>query len=281
MRVLVFGPDGWLGQRFAAHFSGVGHEVLPARTDITDLESVRSVMRTGPDLVVNAAGRTHSPTVPNIDGCVESDAAKRDTVAVNALGAGNVALAAAERGCRLVHLASGCIFDGDAQVFDESSDPNPVSWYAETKVLGDRLVLSAHPDALVLRIRMPISAVPHPRNLLTKLAGAKTVIDVINSVTVVEDLLAFTSGLLSAGISGVVHAVHPTPLSYRALLGWYREIVDPAYACDWIAPIHYPTVDGRSNCVLRSARPLPVEMPDTETAVKRALRGYANALVTA
>lgn len=281
MRVLVFGSRGWLGTRFAEFFETRGEQVIRAIGDVAHLDTVRAAVQgSAPDLIVNAASRTHSATRPNIDGCVESDSSKRATVASNAMGAGNVAIAAAERGCRLVHLASGCIFDGDG-VFDEASEPNPVSWYAETKAVGDRLVLMASPDALVLRIRMPISARPHPRNLLTKLAGATRVIDVVNSVTVVEDLLEFTADLVRAEVSGIVHAVHPTPIAFRTLMGWYRSIVDPAYACAWVSPLEYETVDGRSNCVLRSRRDLPVALPDTELAVTRALHGYAAARVAA
>jgi dTDP-4-dehydrorhamnose reductase len=224
--------------------------------------------------VVNAAGKTRSSAIPTIDGCVESFAAQSDTFHSNTVGAGHVATACREAGVKLIHLASGCIYDGDAHAFTETDPPNPVSWYARTKAMGDQLVQAYCPDALILRIRMPMSAQPHSRNLVTKLASAKAVIDVTNSVTVVEDLLPWSFNLLAHGVTGVVHAVHPAPVAFRALMAQYTAIVNPAQVTTFIPKTHYRTADGRSNCVLRT-RALPVVLPPTDVAITRALQAYA------
>lgn len=280
MNVLIFGSRGWLGSRYAEHYTSRGADVWMSSVDVTYRSAVRPVIRSAqPDLVINAAGRTHSADIPNIDACIASETARRETLASNALGAATVALACAEAGCRLVHLGSGCIFDGPG-VFDETSTPNPVSWYARTKAMGDEWVMAANPDALILRIRMPISAQPHPRNLITKLAHFEHVVDVTNSVTVVEDLLAYTDQLVAMRATGIVHAVHPQPVSYRLLMQWYRAYVDPAHVCTFIPEDALQMADGRSNAVLTSVRDLP-PMADTATAVIRALRSYAGAQVAA
>lgn len=279
MRVLIYGGSGWLAGRFADFYRARTAVVAVSRRDITDAIGVACDLRTWePDLVFNAAGHTHTTEIPSIDACVASDAAKRKTLASNALGAGQVALETSRRGIRLVHLSSGCLFDGDGP-FDETSTPNPVSWYAQTKLLGETLVQAADPAALILRIRMPISAEPHPRNLITKLAQAEHVIDVTNSVTVIEDLLPFAATLSDAGISGVVHAVHPEPVTSRQIMAWYQEIVDPSHRAVFINKADFQTADGRSNAVLRSARSLPMSMPPAEAAIRRALTTYATKAV--
>jgi dTDP-4-dehydrorhamnose reductase len=273
VKVLVFGATGWLGSRYLEHCHGID-----AGADICRHDEVLSVI-TGyrPDVVINAAGKTHSAAIPNIDACVATPQATLRTFQVNAEGAGVVALACAEARIPLVHLSSGCIFDGGDRPFIELETPNPPSWYAETKVAGERLIQEIHPSALLLRIRMPISAKPHPRNLLTKLSTAKQIVDVVNSVTVVEDLLDWTVALIQAGTTGIVHAVHPQPIAFRTLMQWYREIVDPAHTCEFIPKEQYITRDGRSNCVL-GTRDLPIQFRSTEDAVQRALRAYAGAL---
>jgi dTDP-4-dehydrorhamnose reductase len=276
VRVQVYGAGGWLGGLYAAHLQAQGHVVSGIGHDFCDAWALRISLDTRPDLVVNCAGKTHSRATPNIDGCVESEAMRQATLQANALGAGFLASACATRGIPLVHLSSGCLWSSDRKAFTEDDVPEPVSWYARTKVLGEQLVLAAHPRTLVLRIRMPLHGVPHPRNLLTKLAAAAHVVDVENSVTVVEDLLAFTDQLLRDGATGIVHAVHPQPVRFRDLLGRYRRAVDAAHVPTFIPMRDYKTVDGRSNCTLSTTRPWA--MPATHVALDGVLRRYAAAI---
>lgn len=279
MRIVVLGAQGWLGSRYVQYLSqqpNVWVRGFGASVDVTSTAVLVSMMATcRPDVVINAAGRTHSRDIPNIDGCIASQEERARTMHVNAVGAANVAKACDAYGAQMVQLSSGCIFDGDEGPFVEDDEPNPPSYYAETKVLGEKLIQAICPEALILRIRMPISAQPHPRNLVTKLAAAKRVIDVVNSVTVVEDLIEWTYALIQAGTSGIVHAVHPQPITFRKLMSWYRQIVDPTHHCTFVRACEYKTADGRSNCTLASTKELPVLFNDTEFAVKRALMAYA------
>lgn len=274
--MLVYGARGWLGRQYVTALHAAGHPVTAGTADIRLLDAIRADLdRVQPDVVLNAAAMTSSTAIPNIDACLASPAAQGYTYAVNAIGAGNVARVCAERGVRLVHLSSGCIFNGD-QVCTETDTPNPPNWYAYTKYVGEQLVQQALPSALILRLRMPISGTPHPRNLITKLVGYRQVVDVVNSVTVVEDLLTWTQDLLTEQATGVVHAVYPEPVAFRDLLAWYRDIVDPAFPDpQWIQPSELRTVDGRSNCVLHT-RLQPRQ--STEQAIQGALRAYAQHL---
>lgn len=276
-RALVFGAGGWLGGRFAGHLSSLGMAVrADAWTDVADGDMVAwAIDAAGPQLVVNAAGRTHSKDVPNIDGCVATPAARVETLRSNALGAGVVAAATAAAGCKLVHLASACVFDGYSLTFTEADPPCPVSWYAKTKAMGDELVVGCDPRALVLRLRMPVSGEPHPRNMVTKLAGARQVVDVVNSLTVVEDLLEFAVALATQDVSGIVHAVNPGAVEFRHLVRLYREAVDGAHACEWIPADRYPSVEPRSNCVVGTCRTLPAAMPPSAESLPRMMARYA------
>lgn len=274
VNVLILGGYGWLGDHFMKYFMERydTSRLNRQECDITSLTATRAVLdELKPDVVINCAGKTHSATIPNIDGCIESLEARNETALVNAVGAGNVARVCADFGAKLVHIGSGCIFNGYDQIFDESSEPNPPSWYAISKVLGDQMVLGRYPDALILRIRMPISSVPHPRNLITKLAGARQVVDVKNTVTVVEDLLPFTERCLRMNVTRIVHAVHPHPITFRLLMRWYKEFVDPKWNGDFIPKEQYQTKDGRSNAVVVSTR---FGLSDTDIAVRKALSQY-------
>ncbi len=165
--ILIFGT-GWLGKKLGEYCNA---ELSGA--DITDSASVCAALdATRPSVVINAAGKTGRP---NIDWCENH---KEETVHSNITGPFILLNACKERGIRLVHFSSGCIFDGASPAkngFTEKDTPNPISFYAWTKAQADA-VLSRFPT-LIIRLRMPIDSMPHERNLITKLANYSHIID--------------------------------------------------------------------------------------------------------
>jgi hypothetical protein len=131
----------------------------------------------------------------------------------------------AEAGAYLLHLGSGCIHYGEAPHeggWQEDDFANPLSFYSRTKYAAD-LVLSQLPHVGVARLRMPIDDTPNERNLITKLASYDTVIDVANSVTVVDDLVEVVAALVARRATGVFHATNPGLMRHRDLLDLYRD----------------------------------------------------------
>ena len=55
---------------------------------------------------------------------------------------------------RFVYLSSDHVF-GEDGTYDETSDPVPISYYAETRVLAEQIVLEI-PGSLVIRVPLPI-----------------------------------------------------------------------------------------------------------------------------
>lgn len=269
--VMVFGA-GWMGSRLARDL-GAGL----TSADITQLSAIEAELDVArPAVVVNAAGKTGRP---NVDWC-ESN--REVTTRVNVVGAVLLAEACARRGIHLVHLASGCVFYGDSPSpggWTEEDHANPVSHYARSKYAAD-LVLSGSPHVAVVRLRMPIDDTPHPRNLITKLAGYPWIADVTNSVTVVEDFVEVVRALVERRASGIFHATNPEPIRYADLLVWYRELVDPAHRATLI-PEDEILARGliqrrRSACVLASRRlgELGITMRPAPEAVRAALTRY-------
>ena len=249
-RILVFGA-GFLGQRLAA--------ALPAatlsRADIGDRAAVDAALAAAAaDVVVNAAGKTGRP---NVDWC---EVHREETWRSNVLGPRVLAEACAAAGAHLLHLGSGCIFDGRSPApggWREDDQPRPGSFYARTKHEAEGLLAGA-PHVAIVRLRMPIDAAPHPRNLITKLAGYAHVIDVENSVTVVDDLVAVIAALAARRATGIFHATNPGTIRHRALLARYRAVVDPDHTYQLIAADELVArglaTTPRSNCVLASSR---------------------------
>lgn len=273
MTILVFGR-GFLGQRLARELPGA--VLHPA--DIADETAVRAALADHrPEAVVNAAGKTGRP---NVDWCETHQA---ETYRSNVEGPLVLARACAAAGAYLLHLGSGCIFYGPSPTpggWREDDFANPVSFYSRTKYAAD-LVLSKLPNVGIARLRMPIDSVPGPRNLITKLAGYKQVIDVENSVTVVDDLVAVVRGLVERRATGIFHATNPGTMRHRDLLALYRELVDPEHTYELIGEEALVSRGlaklARSNCILRSERlaELGITMRPIETALRDVMLAYA------
>lgn len=274
-KILIFGAKGWLANKLAgfldnAHLASV--DIAKPRDVAMALDLVK------PDVVINAAGKTGRP---NIDWCEDH---KAETYYSNVTGAVVLAKACSERNIYFVHLSSGCIFEGESPFpggWTEEDVPNPVSYYGQTKVEAEFRLLDMDGKILMIRLRMPVDKEPGIRNLITKITRYPKVIDVINSVTVVDDLLNATAYLVDCQHTGIFNVVNPVPVRHREILEWYRELVDPNHSYETI------TVEqmyeqglakaGRSNCVLSTEKleNTGIKLPDAPEAIKNCLREYA------
>jgi dTDP-4-dehydrorhamnose reductase len=149
VRLLVTGAKGMLGQAVVAEATARGHEVDVrdrAGLDITDADSVeRALTAVRPDVVVNCAAWT------DVDG---AETAEDQALAINGMGAGNVAAAAARAGAFLVHVSTDYVFDGASkrgEAWVESDPVAPLGAYGRTKLEGERLVAAAGSDHAIVR----------------------------------------------------------------------------------------------------------------------------------
>lgn len=190
----------------------------------------REIEAARPDRIINAAGVTGRP---NVDWCEEHQV---ETVRANLLGALNLFDAALLRGIHVTNFGTGCIYAydeghpmGSGIGFCEEEEPNfEGSFYSKTKGMLDRLV-ACYPNVLNLRLRMPISSDLHPRSFLTKILGYQYVIDVPNSVTVLDDLLPIAIQMSIQRKTGNYNFTNPGTISHSELLSLYREMVDPGF----------------------------------------------------
>jgi glucose-1-phosphate thymidylyltransferase len=273
MKILIFGK-GFIGKRMAGEWP----DAALSDVRIDDIAAVaRALDEDKPDVVVNAAGKTGRP---NVDWCETHPA---ETYAANVNGPVVLAEACRARGIYMLHLASGCIFYGAAPSADgwnENDFANPESYYSKTKYAAD-LLLSKFSNLGIVRLRMPIDRIPNERNLIDKLAGYKQVIDVENSVTVIDDLIKVCRAIIGVRGQGVFHAVNPGTLKHRQLLDLYRLYVNREHSCEWIGENDLQSrglaLAKRSNCVLSSERlkRLGIEMRPIETALIDTMIKYA------
>lgn len=139
MRYLVAGGTGMLGTDLVQALEG--REVLAlgsANLDITDRAAATRAVA-GFDVVINAAAYTR------VDDA-ESD--EETAFAVNALGAGNLAAAAAAHGAVMLQISTDYVFSGDATApYPENTRLRPIGAYGRTKAEGERLVMAENAAA--------------------------------------------------------------------------------------------------------------------------------------
>jgi dTDP-4-dehydrorhamnose reductase len=147
MRVLVAGRTGQLAVALLERLPADGHEVIALEApelDLTDRGSIdRAIETAAPDVVVNAAAYT----------AVDKAESQRELAfAVNAIGAGMIADAAAARGLPLVHISTDYVFSGEGGApYAEDAPTGPASIYGESKLAGERAVLMHNPRSAILR----------------------------------------------------------------------------------------------------------------------------------
>jgi len=234
-KFLVFGgKTGWIGQKIVELLTEQNHEVFAAESRLENREELlREIEAIRPDCIINAAGVTGRP---NVDWCEDH---RVDTIRANILGALNLFDAAYLHNIHVTHFGTGCIYQYDEAHpvrsgigFKEEDEPNfSGSFYSKTK--GMLLSLTqCYPNVLNLRLRMPITSDLHPRNFITKISGYQKVIDVPNSVSVLDDLLPVAIEMAERGLTGDYNFTNPGVISHNEILRLYAEYIDPMFKWD-------------------------------------------------
>jgi dTDP-4-dehydrorhamnose reductase len=143
MSVIVLGAKGLLGRHVCQELGG-GALAFGRDCDITNRERLAGAFAHA-SLVINCAAFT------NVDG---AEANEDEAYRSNALGAENVARAAADAGAKLVHVSTDFVFDGtQKEPYDEFAQPNPQSIYARSKWAGEELVKRALDELFIVRVQ--------------------------------------------------------------------------------------------------------------------------------
>ena len=211
-RVVITGAGGLVGRVLAAEAGRRGHDVLAlasAQCDVTDPASLEHHIAAG-DTVINCAAYTR------VDDA-ESDEA--GAMAVNATGAQNVAHACARAGADLVHVSTDYVFSGDfgddpQRPYEIDDLTGPLSVYGRSKLAGEFGVLTAMPNAFIVRTAWIFAGTGSDfvATMRRKAAGAETVdvvADQIGSPTYVGDLVGALLQVAEGTISEpVLHAAN-------------------------------------------------------------------------
>ena len=228
---LVFGgATGWIGRQLVETCKNKNLDVVVAQSRMENCQDINSELdKVKPSHVLIAAGITGRP---NVCWCEDN---KQVVTRVNVIGILNVIDICWQRGIHVTNFASGCIFKYDekhpigAKGFTEDDTPNFFgSFYSQTKGIVETL-LRNYDNCLTLRLRMPLSSDLHPRNFITKILNYEKVVDIPNSMTMLDDMLPRAIVCAQRKITGVLNFCNPGNISHNEILSLYKQFIDPEY----------------------------------------------------
>lgn len=231
-----------------------------------DIDCLLSKYR--PDVLINCIGKTGRP---NVDWC---ESHKSETYMANVTLPLMIAEWCERNGTHMIHIGSGCIYFGESPNQMPNSDKkykiiigeppmidsgwkeddfaNPKSYYSKTKYACD-LALGNLEHVTTLRIRMPVSSKNETRNFINKVRNYSHVIDIPNSMTLMDDLVRCVDWFTRTRLSGIYHVVNPEPITAAQVMREFQkyktehkfEVIDES-------ELDKLTIAKRSNCILNS-----------------------------
>ena len=219
MRVAVIGSTGQLGQDlmrvFGEDATGFSHEDLDVKAETSVASAFGSLE---PDWVLNTAA------FHRVDDC---ETEPTPTFAVNAIGALNVARAAADVGGGVVFYSSDYVFGGEERErnhpYEEGDTPAPLSVYGTSKVAGEQLVAQANARHIVIRSAGLYGTATSrkgwtfPELMLSKARTegfVRVVTDQVLSPTYTADLAMKTRELIERDATGLFHLTNEGECSW-------------------------------------------------------------------
>jgi len=254
---LIWGGEGWVAGHLKTLLESQGKKVFTTTVRMQNREAVIAELeKIKPTHVLNCAGCTGRP---NVDWCEDH---KEDTIRSNVIGTLNLADCCFLQNIHCTVFATGCIYAYDEKHpiggpgYKETDPANfDGSFYSETKAHVEE-VMKFYPNALILRLRMPVSDDLHSRNFVTKITKYERVVDVPNSNTILHDLLPASILLAEHNEKGIYNFTNPGAISHNEVLTLFKQYVRPSFTWKNFTLEEQSKVikAGRSNCKLDTTK---------------------------
>jgi len=206
-RVLLLGGSGILGTEVLLMLKSDKIEYVAPRSSDLDIrvkELVTDLVQDfKPTWIVNCAAWTSVDGAENLF----EEACELNEVAVE-----NIAFAAETINCKVIHISTDYVFDGESQApYKEDSLVNSINRYGESKLRGEKSLLTALPGSFVVRTSWLYGV--NGKNFVKTIVGkalrnepARVVDDQVGSPTSAKDL--------AAGIVSIIR-IQPEPGIYN------------------------------------------------------------------
>lgn len=237
MKVYIIGANGWIGKKMCSLFEKQGIEYVCSTYRAEDRSIFQDILNNNVTHVFCCSGRTHGElngVKYNTIDYLEST----ETTKININDNLYVPLSLAQfcdtqEDIHFTYVGTGCIFNYDDKHtienmngFTEEDDPNFFgSQYSIVKGFTDKLMKTT--NALVLRIRMPISSDTNDRNFVMKIVKYEKICSIKNSMTVLDNMLPISIEMMKNRETGTFNFTNPGSISHNEILELYKMIIDP------------------------------------------------------
>ena len=196
-KILLTGSNGLLGQKLVQLILDRGEYELIATArgenrlpmldgngiyrslDVTDRDEVQRIVHEfKPDYVVHTAAMT------NVDQC---ETEREGCWKLNVDAVQYLAEACQAHGTRLVHLSTDFIFDGENGPYDESASPNPLSYYGESKLAAEELLLASQNLPFAIARTVLVYGIAHDMSRSNIILWVKNSLENHKPIKVVDD----------------------------------------------------------------------------------------------
>ena len=235
--VLVTGSNGLLGQKITENIllnkqyhliaTSKGSNRYPIKEgyvytemDILDPGQVRNVVaQYKPDAIIHTAAMT------NVDTC---QVEKKLAHALNVEAVKTLVAVCETMNIQLIHLSTDFVFDGEQGPYEESAEPNPLSYYGQTKVEAEELVKNSHCRWSIIRTILVYGIVKDmsrsnivlwAKNALEKAAPLNVVNDQWRMPTLAEDLAWACLAAVEKEVTGIYHISGKDMMTVSELVG--------------------------------------------------------------
>lgn len=91
-------------------------------------------------------------------------------------------------------------------------------------------LLRNYENVCTLRVRMPITSdLSNPRNFITKITRYDKVVNIPNSMTILDELLPISIEMAKRNLTGIWNFTNPGVVSHNEILEMYRDYIDPNF----------------------------------------------------
>jgi dTDP-4-dehydrorhamnose reductase len=221
MKIFVTGGSGLMGSKLAEValargnqvFSGYAHNEpqcgRAVRFDLMDERGIYDLVdRLRPDVII------HSAALTDVDRCERE---RELAYKMNVEGTQAIAKAAEKAGAFLVYISSDYVFDGERGSYREDEKTNPVSYYGQSKLLGEEFCRGCIARTCVIYGSRPASGkVNFALWLIESLKSGKqvrVVTDQFITPTLNTNLAKMVLEAADRRLSGVYHLAGATRIS--------------------------------------------------------------------
>lgn len=90
--------------------------------------------------------------------------------------------------------------------------------------------MKEYDNVCTLRVQKPISSdLNNPRNFITKISRYNKVVNIPNSMTILDELLPISVEMAKRNLSGIWNFTNPGVVSHNEILEMYKAYIDPGF----------------------------------------------------